>query len=289
MIQLGLIGYPLGHSLSPKIHRAALESCSLEGDYLLFPIHPDDHQGLKILLDRVRNGRIAGLNVTIPHKQNVIPLLDELTPTAKAIGAVNTISMQNGKLTGDNTDAPGFWAHLHNFLTMETQRHVPSWPAGQGDMKSALVLGAGGSALAVVYALVNDGWTVSIAARRPEQAQTLIDQFPNLKSRLSFIEYQTTTLHSPLSTLSLLINTTPVGMSPNIHHSPWPADLSFPPNAAVYDLVYNPLETKMVKDARAAGLPATTGLGMLIEQAALSFQIWTGHTPPRDVLITALH
>ena len=115
MIQLGLIGYPLGHSLSPKIHAAALESCGLQGDYSLFPIHPDDQQGLKELLARVRSGEITGLNVTIPHKQSVIPLLDDLTQTAKAIGAVNTISMQNGKLIGDNTDAPGFFADLKNF------------------------------------------------------------------------------------------------------------------------------------------------------------------------------
>src|SRR3972149_8259432 len=108
MIQLGLIGYPLGYSLSPKIHRAALKSCSLEGDYSLFPIPPGDHQGLKTLLARVRSGEITGLNVTIPHKQTIVPLLDGLTPTAKAIGAVNTIYLKNGKLTGDNTDAPGF-------------------------------------------------------------------------------------------------------------------------------------------------------------------------------------
>ena len=116
MIQLGLIGYPLGHSLSPKIHVAALESCGLDGDYSLFPVHPDDQQGPKDLFTRVRSGEIQGLNVTIPHKQNVIPLLDELTPTAQTIGAVNTISMRDGKLTGDNTDAPGFLADLKRFL-----------------------------------------------------------------------------------------------------------------------------------------------------------------------------
>ena len=91
MIQLGLIGYPLGHSLSPKIHTAALEACGLDGNYSLFPIAPDNKQGLKDLLSRVRSGEITGLNVTIPHKQNMIELMDELTPTAKAIGAVNTI------------------------------------------------------------------------------------------------------------------------------------------------------------------------------------------------------
>ena len=114
--QLGLIGFPLGHSLSPKIHAAALKACGLQGTYSLFPISPDDKQGLHSLLARVRAGEIHGLNVTIPHKQNVIPLLDELTPTAKAIGAVNTIYLRDDKLIGDNTDAAGFLADLKKFM-----------------------------------------------------------------------------------------------------------------------------------------------------------------------------
>src|SRR5512134_2815338 len=114
--RLGLIGYPLGHSLSPKIQSAALRACNLEGDYSLFPIHPDDKQALEDLLSRVRIGEIQGLNVTIPHKQNVIPYLDELTPTARSIGAVNTIYLREDKLIGDNTDAPGFLIDLKRFL-----------------------------------------------------------------------------------------------------------------------------------------------------------------------------
>ena len=280
MIQLGLIGYPLGHSLSPKIHAAALEVCGLEGKYALFPIHPDDQQGLIDLLARVHNGEITGLNVTIPHKQNVISRLDELTPTAKTIGAVNTISMQNGRLTGDNTDVPGFLADLKKFLALEKRK--------LGDIKTALVLGAGGSARAVVYALVNDGWDVTVAARRAEQAAELVSQFQILNSRISSIEYHSTALDSLFPTVSLIVNTIPLGMSPNIDSSPWPDDLPFPSNAAVYDLVYNPRETKLVRDARAAGILATTSLGMLIEQAALAFEIWTGYSPPRNILNKAV-
>lgn len=278
MIQLGLIGYPLGHSLSPKIHEAALKACDLQGDYSLFPVSPDDLGELKNLLARVRSGEITGLNVTIPHKQNVIPLLDELTSTAKAIGAVNTISMQNGKLTGDNTDVPGFLADLQSFFTTETRRH--------GDNKIALVFGAGGSARAVVYALAQDGWDVTISTRRVEQAQELVDQFSKPNFRITSIE--STALNALLSTLSLIINTTPVGMSPNVDASPWSANLPFPLNAVIYDLIYNPPETKLVKDAHIAGLPATTGLGMLIEQAALSFEIWTGCNAPRKPLFAAV-
>ncbi len=271
MIQLGLIGYPTGHSLSPEIHKAALKECDLKGDYSLFPIPPDDLGALKALLARVRDGEIAGLNVTIPHKENVIPLLDELTPIANTIGAVNTIYMNNGKLTGDNTDVPGFLVDLKRFVEIR---------------KSALVLGAGGSARAVVYALIVDGWEVAIFARRPEQVQELSAQFPSPDFRIASIEL--TALNSLFSLPSLIINTTPVGMSPNVDASPWPANLPFLPNTAVYDLVYNPRETKLVKDARAAGLPATTGLGMLVEQAALAFEIWTGCNVSRKPLFAAL-
>src|SRR6266508_433141 len=149
MIHLGLIGYPLGHSLSPKLHTAALRSCDLEGDYSLFPIPPADKQVLKDLLNRVRSDEIHGLNVTIPHKQSVIAYLDELTSTAKSIGAVNTIYLRQNKLIGDNTDASGFLSDLKRFLTAETL--PPSGMIRHGDM-NALVLGAGGSARAVVYA-----------------------------------------------------------------------------------------------------------------------------------------
>jgi len=267
MIHLGLIGYPLGHSLSPKIHNAALTACGLQGEYSLFPITPDDMQGLKDILARVRNGEIHGLNVTIPHKQNVIPLLDELTPTAQAIGAVNTISMRDGKLVGDNTDAPGFLKDLGGL-------NIPQ-------VSKALVLGAGGSARAVVYALVHAGWGVTLSVRRPEQAQALASNY-----HLPICQFPLSDSQSP--TFDLLINTTPIGMVPNVDASPWPEHLDFPKDTAVYDLVYNPRETRLVRDARAAGLPARTGLGMLIEQAALAFEIWTGRKPPREVLFKAV-
>ena len=269
--KLGLIGYPLSHSLSPKIHNAALHACGLEGDYILFPIHLEDKEGLQTLLSRVRSGEIHGLNVTIPHKQAVIPFLEELTPTAKAIGAVNTIYLLDNHLIGDNTDAPGFLSDLKNFLTTETRSH--------GDLR-ALVLGAGGSARAVVYALLKDNWNVSISARRIEQAIGLANALMNRKLQITEIE----NLQSLTSNLSIIVNTTPVGMAPNIDQSPLPENLSLPRHVSIYDLVYNPGETRLVKDARAQGLNATTGLGMLIEQAALSFEIWTGKSPPRELL-----
>ena len=273
MTSLGLIGFPLGHSLSPRIHNTALQSCGLEGSYSLFPIHPEDKQALEALLNRVRSGEIHGLNVTIPHKQNVISLLDELTPTARSIGAVNTIYWRKNKLIGENTDAPGFLADLKKSLAAKTQRH--------GDLR-ALVLGAGGSARAVVYALVKDGWDVTIVARRRQQAQELVLQFGSAKA----INFNLPSLQR--SNLGLIVNTTPVGMTPNVDQSPWPEKTAFPAQAVVYDLVYNPRETKLVREARCEGLTATTGLGMLIEQAALAFEIWTCTQPPRKVLFEAV-
>ncbi len=135
-----------------------------------------------------------------------------------------------------------------------------------------------------MYALVNDGWNVTIAARRIEQAQQLAESFTN--HELQVTEYSSPIFH--LSSFALLVNTTPLGMTPNIDQSPLPENLSLPANAFVYDLVYNPRETKLVRDARAQGLNASTGLGMLIEQAALAFEKWTGHNPPRDVLYAAV-
>ncbi|HNB42161.1 MAG TPA: shikimate dehydrogenase, partial [Anaerolineales bacterium] len=203
--QLGLIGYPLGHSLSPKIHTAALVACGLQGTYSLFPIHPDNKQGLHNLLAQVRAGEIRGLNVTIPHKQNVIEFMDELTPTAKAIGAVNTIYMRADKLIGDNTDAPGFLSDLKRVSNSSFSTPL-----------SALVLGAGGSARAVVYALANDGWNVTLAARRVEQAQQLASSIDNYQ--LSIVNYS----NLQPSTFDLLVNTTPLGMTPNTEASPLP-------------------------------------------------------------------
>src|SRR5919197_5748717 len=196
IFKFGLIGFPLGHSLSPKIHAAALESCQLKGSYSLFPIPPEDKQGLENLLNQVRAGNIHGLNVTIPHKQNVIEFLDELTPTAKSIGAVNTIYLSNDRLIGDNTDAPGFLADVKSTFNFSSFR-LPL---------SALILGAGGSARAVVYALLNDGWTLCMAARRPEQAKQLATSF--MSHALQITNYDLSKIG--LSNISLSVNPAPV-------------------------------------------------------------------------------
>ena len=271
--RLGLIGYPLGHSLSRKIHAAALKACGLQGTYTLFPISPEDKPALQALLTRIRSGEIHGLNVTIPHKQSVIEFMDELTPTAQAIGAVNTIYFRESKLIGDNTDAPGFLSDLKRVMS-ENQSSV-------ANRKSAIVLGAGGSARAVVYALLHDGWNVTLAARRIEQAQQLAKSFPGYNLSLTIFDLRSLDF-------DLIVNTTPLGMTPNIETSPLPKNMIFSKHTFIYDLVYNPRETKLVKDARAQGLSAATGLGMLIEQAALAFEKWTGANVDRTAMRKAV-
>jgi len=279
MIRLGLIGFPLEHSLSPVLHSAALQACGLQGTYSLFPIKREDTRGLNILLNQVRTGELNGLNITIPHKQNVIPLLDELTPRARTIGAVNTIYLKDGKLIGDNTDAPGFLADLNNFFQESTP---PWWKTEEGLEKSALVLGAGGSARAVAYALANTGWNLIVSARRMEQANDLSNSY------IKVSHYDQIHISPLLSTIHLIVNTIPLGMYPKIDESPWIEGLAFPKKAFLYDLIYNPSETLLVRQARAAGLQARTGMGMLVEQAALAFELWTGLYIPRSLMLDAI-
>ena len=275
--RLGLIGWPVEHSLSPVIQTAALQACGLEGKYELYPVLPlpEGKQDLEEIFLRTRNGEIRGINVTIPHKQNVIPLLDSLTPVAQKIGAVNTVYLENGKVIGDNTDADGFLNDLKQNISQIPRE------------KTALVLGAGGSSRAVSYALSRDGWQVKVAARRLEQAQSLVDDLSeNQRFELSAIHLDPKALMK--LNPGLIVNTTPVGMTPQISESPWLGEVSFPRGSFIYDLVYNPRETLFVRQARDAGLEASNGLGMLLEQAALAFERWTGNPAPRQEMQEAV-
>jgi shikimate dehydrogenase len=285
---LGLIGYPLKHSFSPRIHRAALRALGLEGQYRLFPVPPSPEGTLILddLLNSMRHGGLQGLNVTIPHKQSVLQHLDELKPSARFIGATNTISFRDGQLQGDNTDAPGFLADLNRL----------GWSALTDVGMHALVLGSGGSAHAVVYALARAGWNVTVAGRRLERAQELVHILRPFSQRtrptgsqdpLSAVHLDETSLANLWPPPCLIINATPLGMRPHPDTCAWPRDLPLPPKAAVYDLVYNPPETPLMKAAREQGLRAANGLGTLVEQAALSFTIWTGHTAPREAMWAA--
>ena len=286
---LGLIGFPLEHSVSPYMHRANLNVLGLRGEYKLYevPTMPNGKERVVDLLKRLRNKEITGLNVTIPHKKTVIPFLDNLTSTARDIDAVNTIYLSDGKLVGDNTDAPGFCSDLENVMKANGRQWIHD---SSNNEDHALVIGAGGSACAVVYTLVRRGWWVTIAARRLKQAQEIAYRYSSEDSNtlISAIKLNKSQINRVELPISLIVNTTPIGMFPNIDDSPWPENLSLPNDAMVYDLVYNPSETKLVKGTRAAGLIAVTGLGMLIEQAALAFERWTGIPANRDAMRNAV-
>ncbi len=278
---LGLIGHPLGHSRSPALHHAALRAAGLDGEYRLFAI-PPDADGLMVirgLVEDVRAQRLQGLNVTIPHKQTVMPLMDRLTEVARAVGAVNTIFREaDGGVTGDNTDVPGFLS--------DVQRLVGT-AAG-----TAVVLGAGGSARAVVYALARAGWRVQVLARREDQSRKLANEIGAVASagqQVTGKGMDARILQKLSAECDLLVNTTPLGMHPHEDITPWPENMPLPQETAVYDLVYNPLETRLVRAAREAGLRAASGAGMLVAQGALAFQRWTGLDAPFEVMEAAFY
>ena len=279
MIHLGLLGWPVSHSLSPKIQNAALAAAGLDGVYQLFPVDPGQLENIGDLMNKIREGELVGLNVTIPYKQIVIPYMDELTPSARRIGAVNAIYMRDHRLIGHNTDSPGFESDLRN-----KAGNIMDKPG------SVLVLGAGGSARAVVSALLGMSWKVIIAARNLDQAHGLSHSMVQdiETDKVECIAFDLEAISPYISQLNLVVNTTPVGMYPKIENTPWLENLSFPANAFVYDLIYNPSETKLVAQARAAGLQAANGLGMLVEQAALGFEIWTGKPASREVMYSAV-
>jgi shikimate dehydrogenase len=288
----GLIGWPLEHSLSPHIHQAALQALDLEGAYHLFPIAPGEKRLLREMIARLSSAELDGLNVTIPYKREIMPLLDKLTPAAEAIGAVNTIFKREKQLVGENTDAPGFYTDLCALLDRIPGRMVLQAPP------QALILGAGGAARAVAYALIQHGWCVTLAARRLNQAQALVSGLQpaatktrsnNTQPCLHAVPLQAQALAPLTGTLNLIVNATPLGMGQHAHKSPWPTNAPFPPQAALYDLVYNPAQTVLMRSARAHGLVAANGRGMLVEQAALAFEIWTGKRAPRHAMLATIH
>jgi shikimate dehydrogenase len=269
----GLIGYPLGHTLSPALHNAALAASDLNGVYLALPTPPEQLPGA---LAAMRAWPIGGLNVTVPHKVAVMPLLDAVMPEAQRIGAVNTIAREGDRLIGYNTDFRGFLAMLEGLPTPER----------------AVILGAGGSSRAVVYALVSAGTReITFAVRRPGASQEVSAAMDAPAVRWNEVLFGTPELHASLAAADVLINTTPVGMAPERDASPL-ADTELallPPGAAVLDLIYNPSETRLMRLAKERGLTTRNGLSMLIAQAAAAFTIWTGRQAPEAAWQDALH
>lgn len=272
----GLAGFPLVSSLSPCIHQTALKSTGLAGDYKLFPLKSGSSFERLLLL--LRQGDLHGLNVTIPHKQTVFSMVDQLSPTAQMSGAVNTVFMRNDQLVGDNTDVVGFLTDLHDKIGSKVEN------------KNVLILGAGGAARAVVIGLLSVGWKVSVSARKSEQAQKLVNDLSPWarEGYLSDLPLEGVCLSEEIAKYSLLVNASSAGMYPNVFDDPLPEGVPVTEGLVLYDLIYNPIATVLMRRFRKAGNPAHNGLGMLIEQGALSFELWTGMHVNRQVLWDAV-
>jgi shikimate dehydrogenase len=266
------------------MHNAAAADLGLDLAYLPLAVEPEK---LAAAVRGLAALGFVGANVTVPHKEAVIPLLDIIDPAAEAIGAVNTIIVspepasaggQPSTLAGYNTDWSGFMADLDR-LGVEVGG------------RESLILGAGGSARAVAYGLAMAGCRVHICARREEQARQVVDALanhcpPNSLAAHGWRALQDANVRFPAT--ALLVNTTPLGMVPQVDASPWPDTVALPKKAFVYDLVYNPAETRFMRQAREAGHQASNGLGMLLRQGALAFKLWTDLEPDLAIMAQAL-
>jgi len=301
---MGLIGYPVGHSVSPAMHQAALDYYKLDMRYELWET---ESEKLGIMMERLRHPETLGANVTVPHKETVVSLVDELDDLAIEIGAVNTIVNRGGRLVGYNTDAGGFLRALRQEGGFD--------PAG----KSAVLLGAGGVARAASFALARAGMnSLVITDIITERAHGLASDLERSLARtqgpppkscvdakevggsesLDFRRWPVPTIAAlppdgpqftkALSGCDLLVNCTPLGMkhSATEGKSPLQANL-IPKGALVYDVVYNPLETQLLADAKKAGALTLSGLAMLIYQGAMAFEMWTGREAPVDIMFEA--
>ncbi len=255
----GIIGNPVTHSLSPAMHNAALTAMAVNGVYLPFPA-PD----LEAAVTGIRGLGIQGVSVTIPHKEKVMPLLDEIDLVAARIGAVNTIALKDGKLIGMNTD----W--LGATRALEEENNL------QGSQ--VVLLGAGGSARAIGFGLLERGATLVLCSRTESRGRSLADELD--------CSWVSLTEAGNLSG-DILINATSVGMQPDIERTPVPG-LRLSHFQVVMDIVYAPLKTRLLQEAESAGCTIINGLEMLLYQGVAQFELWTGKPAPVSVMRQAL-
>jgi shikimate dehydrogenase len=265
----GLLGYPLGHSLSPVMHKAALEHLGLDAHYLAFPVAPEN---LKEAVSGLWALGCGGFNITIPHKQAVMTLMQDCTPLARKIGAVNTVLRTEQGWLGDNTDRAGFVAPL--------QRRMSDWSETH-----ALILGCGGAARAVIAGCHALGIpSIAVQGRTPENLKAIQVQFPEIQ-----ILGPEQSVAPLLSKTSLVVNTTPLGMDPRPEASPLTQEelALLPVDALVYDLVYNPERTQLLTWSQERGLATQGGLEMLVHQGWKALQLWL-HPGQEDSSVLAV-
>jgi len=278
---VGLIGWPVKHSLSPIMHNTAFDALGLDWHYVPLPVRPQEVigavQGLTAL-------GLRGANVTVPHKQAVLPALDVIHADARAMGAVNTLVVDRDQedlasISGYNTDIQGFLRALRQ---------------GGFELKQArriIVIGAGGAARAVVFGLLQESSAgIEIINRTLDRGEALVQslvQNDQEASRLCALALTPDVLVESARKADLLVNATTVGLWPTVGDSLWPEDVPLPKHLTVFDLVYNPLETRLLQQAQQSGARTIDGLGMLVEQGALAFELWTRCPAPTQVMRTA--
>ncbi len=266
--RVGVIGFPVEHSLSPIMHNAAFEALQMrDWHYDAMSIPPDI---LRLGLREPKNHGYIGINVTVPHKEAIMEFVRP-DDRARAIGAVNTVDFRSN--IGTNTDADGLIGDLHAHQIPLSGERV-------------LVLGAGGASRAAVYGLSREGARIAIVNRTKSRAYGLVEQ---LKISAGVEGLDVLTLDEAADWgMSLIVNCTSVGLHPHINQTPWIHGLPFPDGVTVYDMVYRPANTALMQQCLAHGGRAIGGLGMLTRQGAIAFELWTGVEPPLDVMYGAL-
>ena len=278
MKKLTVIGYPVGHSLSPVMHNAALEEVGLDKEFVYEKLEVlPEKEKIEKFIESIRNREIFGSNVTIPHKKMVHDFVDELSDEAKLVGVVNTVYFAKGKVVGHSTDGIGCLKALE-----EKKVNVSG--------KKVLILGAGGAARAITFALTQNNASVIVLNRSIEKAKELVDEVnEKLNSKNEF--GSTMEIKHHLGLVDICINCTPVGMKGKAEGETLITKEQFldaKKELVVMDLVYNPLKTKLLANAESAGCKTVDGLGMLVHQGAVGFKLWTGKDAPIEVMRNAL-
>ncbi|WP_262692409.1 shikimate dehydrogenase [Kordiimonas aestuarii] len=258
-----VIGWPIAHSLSPVIHNHWMRVYGIEGEYEKIAVEPET---LAAAIGNMKARGFSGFNITVPHKEAIIPYLDKLAPLARLMGAVNTVKFEeDGTTTGFNTDGIGLLANL--------EKSLPSWPKD----RPALVMGAGGAARAAALGLLNENLPFLVITNRTrEKAEAIARDIG--RGRMVVVDWAER--HDVAKTAGLIVNTTTLGMHGN---PPLELDLSISArDTVVYDIVYQPLVTPLLDHAQACGLRTVTGLGMLVYQAAAAFKVWFDIMPEYD-------
>ncbi len=266
-----LIGDPVAHSVSPAMHNAAFRAVGL--DWVYVPLRVEAAH-LREAVSGLKALNFAGFNVTIPHKVSVIPHLDDLDTLAENLGAVNTVVNQDGYLKGHNTDASGF------LRALEGEGFSPA-------KKKVVMLGAGGAARAASFVLADKGASLTILNRHPRGAEDLSARLSGTFRRdIRAFELTSGNLRESLVGADLLVNTTSLGMAPELDFSPVPRYL-LKKKLVVFDIIYNPLRTRLMREAAEKGAKVIGGLEMLVQQGAVAFELWTGRPAPVDIMRSA--